>query len=342
MSISPRFSVIIPAYNAGKYLVRSIQSALDQTYSEPYEVIIVNDGSSDRTETICAEYANRFEKVSYFTIANSGPLLARRFGVTKSSGEYLIFLDSDDCLHEKALDSFNTAINETDADIACCDFSTNPDYVRKGDVGEFKADFYSGLNYVLIKESACRCSFNAIWGRAVRRNCFDIDKDYTPYVGLSYAEDLFQLIPIVDKAKTYVKLNTSLYYYRDNGESGTSRFKPSQLKDVETVAVRLLDYGSRWEEPCKEAALVGCATLYINLFKVSELSAASQSEKRSSFDLISNSVVSRHLLDGFSGKGLRVDNRFLFSCLMGGYYLPAHLVFQIVKHIKSFTHLSDK
>lgn len=84
-------SVIIPTFNRANFIGRAIQSVLKQSYKE-IEVIVVDDGSSDDTEKI----VSTFKEVKYFKIQNSGVSFARNFGVSKSIGEYIAFLDSDD------------------------------------------------------------------------------------------------------------------------------------------------------------------------------------------------------------------------------------------------------
>ena len=90
-------SVIIPAYNVEKYIRRCMDSLVNQTY-EKLEIIVVNDSSTDRTGDIIAEYAERFpEKVfQYNQKKNAGQAAARNFGLTKATGDYIGFVDSDD------------------------------------------------------------------------------------------------------------------------------------------------------------------------------------------------------------------------------------------------------
>ncbi len=104
-------SIVIPAYNAEKYIEETIQSALSQTL-DSFEVVIVNDGSTDRTEEIIQRYRDN-ERIKYYTYAyNRGAAHAYNYGVLHSSGEYLTFLDADDIYHpqysEKVLDKMKT------------------------------------------------------------------------------------------------------------------------------------------------------------------------------------------------------------------------------------------
>ena len=92
----PKISILISAYNAEKYLAECIQSVLNQNY-DSYELIIVNDGSTDGTLDICKNYEETNSHVRVFSWENKGLILARRKGIELSCGEYILFLDADDC-----------------------------------------------------------------------------------------------------------------------------------------------------------------------------------------------------------------------------------------------------
>ena len=90
-------SIIVPIYNAQKYLKACIDSLITQKYEE-IEVVLVNDGSSDKSEEICLEYANKDKRVKYHPKKNGGVSSARNYGISKAKGKYIFFIDSDDYL----------------------------------------------------------------------------------------------------------------------------------------------------------------------------------------------------------------------------------------------------
>lgn len=90
-----KVSVIIPTYNAPEYLVRAVDSVLNQTYQD-YEIIIVDDGSDQRTKEMLSPYMEQFPSICYIYQDNKGPAAARNRGIAASSGEYIAFLDHDD------------------------------------------------------------------------------------------------------------------------------------------------------------------------------------------------------------------------------------------------------
>ena len=102
----PKISILISAYNAEKYLAECIQSVLNQNY-DSYELIIVNDGSTDGTLDICKNYEETNSHVRVFSWENKGLILARRKGIELSRGEYILFLDADDCYEKDAFNNIN-------------------------------------------------------------------------------------------------------------------------------------------------------------------------------------------------------------------------------------------
>ena len=96
----PKISVIVPVFNTGKYIKKCLNSILSQKNVD-YEIIVVNDGSTDNSDEIIKDYVNQHqEKVKYYTKQNGGLSDARNYGITKASGDYLCFVDSDDYIDE--------------------------------------------------------------------------------------------------------------------------------------------------------------------------------------------------------------------------------------------------
>lgn len=157
-----KISVIMPAYNTEKYIKRSINSVLSQTYSN-LELIIINDGSSDGTEQIILEFKKRDDRIKYFKIKNSGSAVARNIGLDNVTGKYIAFVDSDDYIDKNMFEILMSKMNKFDCDIVSCSFNkvyTNKvteeiTYLGEGlyDKKRLKEEFYPSLiaNKFLIK-----------------------------------------------------------------------------------------------------------------------------------------------------------------------------------------------
>lgn len=101
-----KFSIIVPAYNVAEYIGICLDSILDQTYKN-FEVLVINDGSTDDTYNICEFYKNKDKRILVFNKANGGLSDARNYGLKRTTGEYVIFIDGDDYIHPNSLEEFN-------------------------------------------------------------------------------------------------------------------------------------------------------------------------------------------------------------------------------------------
>ena len=99
-----KFSVIIPVYNSEKYLKECLDSLVNQTFKD-FEIICINDGSTDNSKKLLEEYANKDDRINVYSQENQGVGAARNYGMTLAKGKYINFLDSDDILSANALKS---------------------------------------------------------------------------------------------------------------------------------------------------------------------------------------------------------------------------------------------
>ena len=247
-----RFSICVPVFNVEEYLPQCLASIDAQSYKN-YEVILVNDGSTDKSGDLCRCYAEAHaDNVTLVEQGNHGLLFARRAAMKAASGDYILCLDSDDALSPRTLDCLAELIERSDSDVVVFQSSTSSAL----DAPYF--DFSGLLKYadtsgrVPVSKAreilATSHELNAMWNKAIRRECVGVNDDYGDYEGLQYGEDLFQMVPILDRARTILVADEILYYYRLNPESISHRVNPNRLKDIATVRARLVDYASRWDD----------------------------------------------------------------------------------------------
>ena len=134
MTENPLISVIIPIYNAEKYLTMSLKALQNQTYKN-FEALMINDGSSDNSEKIAAEFAAKDARFKLFNQQNQGGSVARNKGLELAQGDYIAFLDNDDIYAPVYLEVLLKNLQENKADVSCCS------YVK----------FYGDGNYVFDK-----------------------------------------------------------------------------------------------------------------------------------------------------------------------------------------------
>lgn len=224
------FSVCIPVYNTSKYLEECVESVLAQTEKD-YEIVLIDDGSTDESGSICDRYAEEYPFIRVFHKANEGLLLTRRFGFKVAEGDYLMCLDSDDRLNSTdALLMLKKKILEEKCDLIFFE------YLFGG--GSVKADrrielfelpdgyvFYGAKKEQLYNKILFGQFFNPIVIKVFSKEILDIYTDYNQInKGMvnSQGEDLLQSLPLLDAAEKVVYLKQPLYYYRWN-ESSISR-----------------------------------------------------------------------------------------------------------------------
>jgi len=144
-NIDPKVSVIVPVYNVELYLSQCIDSLINQTLSD-IEIILVDDGSTDKSKGICDEYTSKDERIKVFHIENSGVSNARNFGISNSIGEYIMFLDSDDWIEPETIEMACNKADESDANIVF--WSWQKEYSS----GTYK-DFYLENNSAFLSDN---------------------------------------------------------------------------------------------------------------------------------------------------------------------------------------------
>ena len=125
VEINPKVSIVIPVYNAEKYLSRCLDSILKQTYSN-IEIILVDDGSEDKSACLCDRYAMLDKKIKVYHKSNEGVSIARNYGLENCNGEYTVFVDSDDYLLPEYLETLVKLVrNENCPVLGCVDYYEN-------------------------------------------------------------------------------------------------------------------------------------------------------------------------------------------------------------------------
>ena len=233
-------SIVIPIYNAEKYLEECLNSIKNQTYKN-IEVIMVNDGSKDDSETICKRFSEDDARFRYFTKVNGGVSSARNLGLDNVKGDYITFIDADDWIEEKHLELLINSIKKTNSDIGVSSYKefNNKDtyYIRVYTKQEknllnfekMNRDEFLTLFPKLMSTNVC---FNNAVSKLFRK---DLVKNLRFDTSIKYGEDLdfyFRLYMNVDSI-SYV--NELTYVYRIHGDSTTSNFNQEHAEQELTI-----------------------------------------------------------------------------------------------------------
>lgn len=202
-----KYSFIVPVYNTEKYLKKCLDSLVNQTYKD-FEIILVNDGSTDKSSNIISKYQKKYKNIIVIDKENEGLSMARNRGVQKSSGKYIIFVDSDDYVSNKLLEEVDKKID--DSDILRFQIATEDEEYTK--INEYHEEgFESMCGYDAFKYLSSYHFVEPAWCYVIRKNYY-IENKFSFKKGV-YHED-FGLIPyVIYKARKVKSIDFIGYYY---------------------------------------------------------------------------------------------------------------------------------
>lgn len=211
-------SIIVPIYNAEKYLEKCIESIIKQTYSN-FELILVDDGSKDGSAALCDSYAKNDNRIRAFHKKNEGVSVAREFGLAQSKGEYIAFIDADDYIDDDYLNVLYQDIVKYNADIACCECveivngkETNRFHNVLGKrVIENKAEYI--LDFLNLKE----LYGSVVWAKLIRKELLKGQR----FKKIHFGEDTVYMLNLLEKATITTLNDYAGYYYIRNEDSVT-------------------------------------------------------------------------------------------------------------------------
>lgn len=236
-------SVIVPIYNAEKVLDECINSIIMQNFDD-YELILVNDGSKDRSLEICNRWKNQYpNKIRVINKDNSGALLTRRVGMEAAKGDYLYIPDADDYLIDNnAFKTFKEIISKNSLDILIFDITSNNKKEANSKIDLKKNVIYEGDNLLEVYDLLIKTDqLNSLLNKVFSKNIIDFDVDYTKLDKITNGNDLFQSIPLIFNAKRIMYINDVLYFYRyeNNNSSIVHVFNKNIYNSLKSCFVQL-------------------------------------------------------------------------------------------------------
>lgn len=224
-------SIIVPVYNAEKYLKKCLDSLVNQTKKE-LEFILINDGSTDKSEEIIKTYKDK--RIKYFKNKNQGIGKTRNFGIEKATGKYIMFLDSDDYFSNDACEILYKTAEKEKADLIVFDYYR----VEKENLNEVKIESFNATNIkddpnLLLKINLGPC--NKIYKSDLIKN-----NDIKFEENLKYEDTLF-VVKAIYKAKKIMKLNKFLHYYMIHEKSETT-VRDKKVFDILKIVDKIRTY----------------------------------------------------------------------------------------------------
>lgn len=234
----PRISVIVPIYNVDKYIERCVESIIKQTYTN-IEIILVDDESPDNCAKICDEYAKKDSRIKVIHKKNGGLSSARNSGLDIASGEYILFVDGDDYIHESAVEITLREAICNNADIVHFNFQSVDEEGNELKIKNIDLDHNKLLNSYeticgYVKEYKIKVM---AWNKLYRSKLFE---DLRFDEGYVYEDEL--IFPkIISKSKINYTINDKLYYYVNAPNSITKSSLTKNKVESKKYLVKFLE-----------------------------------------------------------------------------------------------------
>lgn len=228
MNNQPAVSVIVPVYKAEAYLHRCVDSILTQTFTD-FELLLIDDGSPDRSGMICDEYAIKDTRVRVFHKENGGVSSARQLGLDKALGEYVIHADPDDWVEPDMLEELYNEAKKENADMVICDYFNE---YRNGKQYYVRQLLPSLDSQAVLQQLLSMKLHGSCWNKLVRRTCF-INWSIRFPESIHIWEDLWVNCLLCNHDIHISYLNKALYHYDRviNSESIVRRIKKCYVED---------------------------------------------------------------------------------------------------------------
>lgn len=241
-----KFSIIIPVYNSAPYLNKCIDSIFNQSYSD-FELILIDDGSTDNSYDICKEYAKHHENIIVVHQENSGPSIARNHGIQISKGDYILFVDSDDWVSKDYFSVLDKAIK------------TNPDMVFFGGIhlsdnkrikklypernlaGKSNITKFFTDNYYEADSHSCA---NKVFSSSLIK-----ENNISFPLNTVVEEDLIFILKAIEYSTKAISISEAIYFYnRRSSGSVTTKYNPKKFECKVSAYVIEESFAKSWNE----------------------------------------------------------------------------------------------
>lgn len=235
----PKISIIMPIYNSEKTLNNTISSVMNQSFKD-FELILINDGSTDESELICKEFTTKYNNIIYKKIKNNGVSNARNVGIEIATGDYVSFIDSDDTYEKDTLENLYNAINIDKADLVIAGYKRINITNNKIVVKSIENNTYSKKEFnKIIEKSQSNNLFNQLWNKIYKLEIIKHNKILFD-TSLSLGEDYkFNLEYI--KSINYIVSSDKIVYNYINSDSGlNTKYRKNRL-DINMHNMEILE-----------------------------------------------------------------------------------------------------
>lgn len=259
-----KVSVIIPVYNAEKYIKKSLSSIINQSLEE-IEIIIVNDGSTDRSIEIAKKICKSDKRVKIIEQQNSGVASARNLGINQSKGEYISFIDSDDWIENDMLEQLYINAIRNKCDVIQCRYKKlssqiDNDIIYDKVLSNNEIERYLKDNLIIGKLSTYS------WDKIYKLDF--IKNNGIRFKNVPMFEDWYFMIDVITYMKRYMFLNQSLYNYSVIEESLSRKYHDNFTDMVIDLQKEKFKYMKIWNKSGKNYYKVAILNLYDDILRI--------------------------------------------------------------------------
>lgn len=272
-------SIIVPVYNVEQYLDKCVNSLVEQTYTN-LEIILVDDGSKDRSGEICDLWAKKDNRIKVVHKKNGGASEARNKGLDMASGDIISFIDSDDYISIYFYERLINVMEDTNSDIVECGFKMfkkeemiNDSYINNLNFKSFNTQ--EAMQELILNQNLSTIVCNKIYKRHI------IDK--VRFKEGKGHEDDFYMYLVLDNAKKITKVNSELYYYLQREDSTMGKmYNLNRLDAIEAKYERFKYIEKKYKDLtllAKQDVLFGCMYSYQQLLRTKQIEEINKGKK---------------------------------------------------------------
>ncbi len=263
MNDNPWLSIIVPVYNAAQYIDKCIRSILMQSFSD-FELIVVDDGSTDASGSICREYVKKDSRVRYYLKENGGSIQSRVFGIERSAGDYFTFCDADDYyVSANAFEKIFEEISREDCDVLQFNYIKKFNHLfSKVNLGSRYLADYGGFYNTEYPKLLCshwkeaRLTPN-VWNKVYSKELKNKLPSYDFFERVFWGDDLIMNLYLLEDCESVLFIPDYLYIYRQFS-GGTSRFMERTMYDLDRIKKYQLRFIDRYKGNRKKEIVNTC------------------------------------------------------------------------------------
>ncbi len=332
-----KFSILVPVYNVEKYLEQCVESLLNQTYKGEYEIILVDDGSTDSSGIICDKFKkSNPDKIRVVHKKNGGHTSARLEAIKNATGDYSLFCDSDDFVENTLLETVENVLNKNpDTDMVMYSFSYYEDgrkTPRNIPVWKETEAFEGNEKKKLYDLLITTPYLNSLWTKAIKTEILKIDStDYSILKDKDIAEDTYIVSYFVTACKKIININESLYNYRTNRKSISRSYNPQKIGRKNTLFLyqRFIELLPEWNMDNNETRnriYCSCFDNAMYLFKMHYKNAKSKQSRKLILEYNWNSMLFDEIVANPKYYGNQ-DSLELYQMIINKKYFSLNILF---------------